>query len=175
MMELQFIKNTVLKQYHFNLKYAEKLVDDIPENLMTKSGGDGLENHPAFTLGHLATASSMTVEDLGGLYKVPEGWKQLFQRKGPGDPRKPDPDVALYPSKNILLEELNIQHERVIEQFKNAPEFFLLNNCKWRFEKYFPSVLDLVVFMCLSHECMHLSQLSAWRRAMKFSSALAEL
>jgi len=174
-MEVNPAKELIVKQYHFNLKFAEKLVEDIPPELMTKSGGAGLENHPSFTLGHLVTASAMTSEDLGGTYEVPDGWKNLFQRKGPGDPRKPELDSLLYPSKEKLLSELNKQHEKVVEGLKAADDEFLLSSCKWRFDQFFPTILDLVTFMCISHESMHLSQLSAWRRAMGMSSALAAL
>lgn len=174
-MEINLIKELILKQYHFNMQFAERLVEDIPQELMSKQAGDGLENHPSFTLGHLATASAMTAEDLGSTYVIPDGWKNLFQRKGPGDPRKPDPDAASYPSKKMLLDELKRQHQKVIEALTLADDAFLLNSCKWRFDTFFPTILDLATFMCISHESMHLSQLSAWRRAMGFPSALARL
>ena len=174
-MEIKLIKDLIRKQYQFNLKFAERLVSDVPQEKMSKPAGDGLENHPSFTLGHLTTASAMTVEDLGGIYDVPDGWKDLFQRKGPGDPRKPDLDESLYPAKDLLLQELRRQHELVISELENVNDDFLLNSCKWRFEHFFPTLLDLVTFMCVSHEIMHLSQLSAWRRAMGYSSALAAL
>ncbi len=174
-MEINLIKELILKQYHFNLKFAEQLVVDIPQGLMSKRAGDGLENHPSFTLGHLVTVSAMTAEDLGGNYEVPEGWKNLFQRKGPGDPRMPELDSLLYPSKENLLDELKKQHLKVAEALKSVDDEFLLNSCKWRFEKFFPTILDLVIFMCISHESMHLSQVSAWRRAIGLSSALAAL
>lgn len=174
-MEIQLIKDLIRKQYQFNLTFAERLVSDVPQDKMSKAAGEGLENHPSFTLGHLATASAMTVEDLGGSYDVPEGWKNLFQRKGPGDPRKPDLDESLYPHKELLLAELKKQHELVKVTLQNAGNDFLMGPCKWRFHQYFPTLLDLVTFMCVSHESMHLSQLSAWRRAMGFPSALATL
>jgi len=174
-MELNLIKELILKQYQFNLKFAEKLVDDIPQELMSRHIGDGLENHPSFTIGHLATASAMMVEDLGRSYEVPEGWKKIFERSGPGDPRKPETDSSAYPSKDLLIHELKNQHEKVAAALMFANKDFLMSNCKWRFDKFFPTVLDLTAFMCISHESMHLSQLSAWRRAMGFSSALAGL
>ncbi len=174
-MDARFVKEIILKQYRFNLAFAEKLVDDIPEELMCRTPSEGLENHPAFTLGHLVTAAAKTVEDLGGNAEVPDGWADLFLRKGPGDPRTPVKDISLYPSKKILLEELKRQHLRVEMVLKNSTDRFLLSNCAWRFEKYFPTTLDLVMFMCISHESMHLSQLSAWRRAMGLTSALATL
>ena len=46
---------------------------------------------------------------------------------------------------------------------------------QWRFTKHMPALLDIVVFMCINHEAMHLGQLSAWRRAMGLPSALGEI
>lgn len=58
--------DTIINAYRFNLKYAHELVLDVDENLMTKPGGPGLENHPAFTLGHLVTAAALTSKYIGG-------------------------------------------------------------------------------------------------------------
>ncbi len=44
----------LLANYSLNLRYAQVLVEDLADGDMTCSGGPGLENHPAFTLGHLA-------------------------------------------------------------------------------------------------------------------------
>lgn len=49
----------VLRQYAWNLAYAEHLTRDVPPSLWAKSGGPGLENHPAWTIGHLITATAM--------------------------------------------------------------------------------------------------------------------
>jgi len=37
---------------------------------------------------------------------------------------------------------------------------------EWRFSSFMPTLLDLVTFMYINHESMHLGQLAAWRRAM---------
>ena len=174
-MDLQAAKEIILKHYRFNLAFAEKLVDDIPQEMMSRSGGKGLENHPSFTLGHLATASAMTVEDLGGCYEVPDGWHDLFVRKGPGDPRIPSEEAMLYPLKAILLEEFRHQHLKTELMLMKSDDTILLAPIKWRFNTFFPTALDLVMFMCIGHESMHLAQLSAWRRGMGFPSALAIL
>jgi DinB superfamily len=166
---------SIIAQYDFNLQWASKLVEGLDHDQMTTSPFPGFENHPAFTLGHLVTASALMAEDLGGNYLVPEGWKELFQRKGPGDPALPTSDLKLFPEKNILLRELNKQHEIVKKLLLLCDEKKLNEKIKWRFDIYFPTMHDLVIFMCVSHESMHLGQLSAWRRAMKLPSALSQL
>ena len=167
--------HSIIAQYDFNLQWAKKLVEDLDRDQMTKCPHIGFENHPAFTLGHLVTGSAMMAEDLGGTFLVPEGWKELFIRNGPGDPTLPTTNVKAYPEKNILLDELRKQHELVKELLLISDENKFNEKIKWRFNTYFPTLLDLVIFMCLSHESMHLGQLSAWRRAMKLPSALSKL
>ena len=61
---------------------------------MAFSPGVGFENHPAFTLGHLISAAALTSKYLGGPYEFKPEWEELFKRKGPGDPRKPETNAA---------------------------------------------------------------------------------
>ena len=163
----------IIQQYDFNLRFAKILVEDLSQEQMTFCPYPGLENHPAFTLGHLITGSALIIEDLGGKYEIPDGWSELFLRRGPGNPRLPNPDKAIYPLKEELITELENQHER-LKHILNLVDPFKLNEAiSWRFSSYMPTLKDLLIFMCINHEAMHLGQLSAWRRAMKMPSALA--
>ena len=166
---------TIIKQYDFNLKYAKALVHDLSDNQMTSIPANGLENHPAFTLGHLISGCAVLAEDLGAKFEMPENWKDLFLRKGPGDPRKPDLDNNKYPTKHFLINELENQHKRVKEILNNIDQNQLNEQFEWRFSNYMPTLLDVIVFMCVNHEAMHLGQLAAWRRAVGLNSALATL
>lgn len=165
----------VINQYDFNLRYAEALVDDLAEEQMTLTPSNGLENHPAFTLGHLVTGSALMVEDLGGEFDIPLGWSDLFLRKGPGDPRLPCAGTEKYPSKEELLRELGKQHQNVKRQLRLLKQEDLKKEFGWRFSTYMPTMADLVFFMCINHEAMHLGQLAAWRRSMGLPSALSGL
>lgn len=169
------MKNVLINTYAFNLRYANVLVEDVEEAQMTQSPGEGLENHPAFTLGHLASAAALTVKYLGGAYQFNPDWEPLFRRKGPGDPRRPEKNAALYPTKAQLLQELTKQHQLVEQLISELDEAQLAVPTKWRFRDYMPTLGDLLLFMCISHESMHLGQLAAWRRAMGLPSALAKL
>ncbi|MCH7962605.1 MAG: DinB family protein [Bacteroidetes bacterium] len=166
---------TIIKQYDFNLEYAKALVQDLSDNQMTSIPANGLENHPAFTLGHLISGSAGLAEDLGDKFEMPNNWADLFLRKGPGDPRKPDLDKSKYPSKQLLLKELEEQHNKVKKLLKCIDINKLSEKFKWRFSRYMPSLLDIITFMCINHEATHLGQLAAWRRAMGLTSALATL
>ncbi len=168
-------KETLLRSYAFNLKYAEKLVADIPQDKMTHSDVKGLENHAAFTLGHLVSAAALTVKYLGGAYSMPDGWDDLFRRKGPGDPRMPSEEVEKYPSKKELLNELKNLHQQVEELIKELDVSRLDEPAEWRLNSYMPTMADLLYFICINHENMHLGQLAGWRRSLGFDSALAKL
>ena len=167
--------NAIIKQYDFNLLYAQALVKDVSAEQMTFVPGAGLLNHPAFTLGHLVTGSAMMAEDLGAPMEMPKGWAELFQRKGPNDQSRPDHDANKYPEKIVLLAELEHQHEKVKSLLMLADDALLSETTKWRFRENMPAMIDVVTFMCINHEAMHLGQLAAWRRAMNLPPALMTL
>lgn len=166
---------TIINQYDFNLAYAKALVHDLSDIQMTIVPSNGLENHPAFTLGHLISGSALLAEDLEAKFEMPDKWKDLFLRKGPGDTRKPDLDIKKYPAKQLLLKELEVQHIKVKDLLNSKDKNELNKPFEWRFGNYMPTLIDTIVFMCINHEAMHLGQLAAWRRAIGLPSALATL
>ena len=86
----------LIKQFDFNLSLAKALVEDLTEEQMTTTPSKGHENHPAFTLGHLVSGTSMMlVEDLNDPGFMPGGWKELFLRRGPGDPTLPKRNCSM--------------------------------------------------------------------------------
>lgn len=95
----------LLRQYEWNLAYADTLTGDVDATLWAVSGGPGLENHPAWTLGHLVTGSALVAADLGVAPELPDGWQALFERRGPNDPRRPDEDATRYPSREVVWSE----------------------------------------------------------------------
>ncbi len=165
----------IINQLDFNLLYAQQLVKDVSEELMMHIPHKGLENHPAFTLGHLAVATAMTINYAGGQSSLPDLWNQLFKRNGPGDPRLPEENTALYPNKQALLKQLEVQHNHLKETLSQANIDDFYENTQWRLNDYLPSRLDCIIFMSINHEAMHLGQLAAWRRAMDLPSALARV
>ncbi len=166
---------TIVKQYDFNLEYAKALVQDLTDEQMTTVPSLGLDNHPAFTLGHLISGSADLARDLGAEFEMPDNWADLFVREGPGDPRKPDLEKCKYPSKHLLITELENQHNKVKNLLKDIEENKLGVTLTWRFSNFMPMLGDVVTFMCINHESMHLGQLAAWRRAMGLKSALATI
>lgn len=169
------MKDILIRSYDFNLKYAHELVADIDDAMMTRTPGMGHENHPSFTLGHLVTAAALTSKYLNGPFELKSNWEQLFRRNGPGDPRTPETNPELYPNKEELLAQLTKQHLLVEGLISEIDENRFLEPAKWRFSDHMPTMGDLIYFMCISHENMHLGQLAAWRRAMDLPSALVKL
>lgn len=90
------MKDGIIKSYNFNLLYANELVKDIDDDLITKVPGKGFENHAAFTLGHLISGSALISKYLGGPYDFKPEWEDLFRRTGPGDARLPKTESNLY-------------------------------------------------------------------------------
>lgn len=169
------MKEILIRSYRLNLNYAQELVADLDDAMMCTSPGKGFENHPAFTLGHLVTAAALTSKYLSGPFKLKPNWEELFRRKGPGDPRLPEANSVDYPKKEELLAELSHQHGLVEDLIMNIDEKRFEEPAQWRFSDHMPTLGDLLFFMCISHENMHLGQLAAWRRAMELPSALANL
>ena len=165
----------IIRQYDFNLEYAKALVQDLTDEQMTTVPAIGLDNHPAFTLGHLISGSADLAQDLGAEFEMPNNWADLFVRNGPGDPRKPDLDKGKYPSKHLLITELESQHNKVKQLLKDIEKSKLNEPLTWHFSNFMPTLGDVVTFMCINHESMHLGQLAAWRRAMGLKSALASI
>ncbi|MHC4924041.1 MAG: DinB family protein, partial [Planctomycetota bacterium] len=131
----------VLNVFAWNLRYAEALVSDLSQEDATTPGGPGLENHPAWTLGHLVTGANLQAQELGLDDDLPDGWADVFQRRGPGDPRLPD-EEAEYPSLDALLAELRRQHERVADAWRRRTDEEWAVTEDWAFGKDLPSAAD---------------------------------
>ncbi|KAA3631700.1 MAG: DinB family protein [Calditrichaeota bacterium] len=170
-----FDRDILLKPYRFNLYYAQDLVADLADAKLYETPAPGLENHPGWTLGHLATGSAMIAEDLGEASPLPDSWVEMFQRRGPGDPRLPDCVGDDLPTKAELLAELEAKHQQVERLIQTVDDAKFAERCEWRFERFFPTTYDMVLFMCVTHEAMHLAQVAAWRRAFKLPSSLGRI
>lgn len=167
--------DTLLRQYAWNLAYAEALTHDVDDSLWTRSGGPGLENHPAWTLGHLVTGSALVAADLGRDPALPDGWRDLFERRGPNDERRPEEDSTRYPPRDAVWAELVRVHALVTAALGAPPPGWLRRREAWRFDGYLPTNADALLFMLVAHENVHLGQLGCWRRRFGLPSAMASL
>lgn len=147
--------------YGFNLNMAKRLVGDLEAGQMCQQP-HGVVNHPAWSLGHLASASVSLLKTLGHDASLPKAWGDVFKTGG-----IPSTDPSVFPSKDELLATLESLHGRVAAAVTAADAATLAApHPNEGMRKYFPTVGDMVVFMMTSHEMDHLGQLAAWRRAM---------
>ena len=147
--------------FRFNLGHAETLVKDLTDEQMIQQP-HGVVNHPAWTLGHLASAANMVAKQLGKESTFPADWEEKFKTGG-----VPSGDGSTYPSKDRLLAELKTQHERATDAVANAdPALFAKEFPDESARKYFPTVGDFTAYLLTAHEGNHLGQIAAWRRAM---------
>ena len=156
--------------YRFNLERARTLVGDLSAEQMV-SQPDGVVNHPAWTLGHLAQSSDQLGRTLGLESTFPEAWKEALRTGG-----TPSGDASRFPPKAALLAELAAQHERVAGAIEAAEPAVLSatlarEHPSERMRQRFPTLGDYLVFLIGSHEGSHLGQIAAWRRAMGLGSA----
>ena len=167
------MREQVLAAFAWNLRYAEELVADLDDESWCEPGGPGLENHPAWTLGHLVSGADLLAEDLGLEREMSPEWRALFERRGPGDPRLPE--RTAYPGIESVLTELRRQHARVAERWRAMSDDELAEPIEWRFDGEFPTTGGVALFLAVTHEALHLGQVAAWRRARGLPSALARL
>lgn len=157
----------VVFAYRFNLDVAKRLVGDLTAEQMCQQP-HGVVNHPAWSLGHLASASVGVLKVLGHDAALPGSWGDVFKTGG-----IPSGNASDFPSKEELLSTLESLHDRVADAVKAADAATLATpHPNEGTRKYFPTIGDMVVFLMTSHEMDHLGQLAAWRRAMALGPAV---
>lgn len=156
----------VLRVYGMNLKMAELHVRDLTDAQMVEQPA-GVINHPAWTLAHLAMVADNLAKMLGLESTFPEAWRAASMPGG-----TPTGNAADYPTKQQLLDELTVQHERVAAEMAKADAGRLAQpHPNERARERFPTVGDYAAALMTTHEAGHLGQLAAWRRAMGLTSA----
>jgi len=167
-------KKSLLNGFKLNMAYTIVLVKDVPEEKLTEQPQDFI-NHPAWTIGHLCTALQICFKVLGKEYTLDENWISIFKRKGPGDPRLPDPNKSKYPTKKELVKTLNEMGNELIQLIENANDALLKEDYQWKFNNYLSTKGEFLHFILSIHHSWHIGQLAEWRRMMGYESALARL
>ena len=134
--------NHVLYVYGFNLNFAKMLVGDLSAEQMSQQP-NGVVNHPAWTLGHLASSAAQLLQVFGKEAALPEGWGETFKTGG-----IPSSDSSAYPTKDELLATLGTLHDQVGEAVQAAdPAVFEQPHPNEATRKYFPTMGDMIVFL----------------------------
>lgn len=154
------MRQSVLNTFAFDLNYLKMLTEDIPEEQMCEQVA-GLENHPAWSIGHLAAGCQFCIRLMGGEPSLPPGWAELFGRGS-----HPVADPSQYPTKGELLAEFERSHQQVTEVVVGADEAKLAEETPDPdFRQVAPTLSDVVVFVLINHTATHLGQIAMWRRA----------
>ncbi|MDX2147894.1 MAG: DinB family protein [Planctomycetota bacterium] len=149
----------VLGVYADTLKHIREFMESIPDERMAEQPG-GVINHPAWTLGHLHSASGLLLTLLDAAPPAPAEESRKF---GPGS--KPVADRSAYASKESLLASLMERHVQVEaavranhrSHFPKPPPEFL--------RAFAPTVGRISIYLLAAHEPYHLGQLMPWKRA----------
>lgn len=152
--------NTILDLYGKNLEYAQKLVADLPADKWAFWPAPKM-NHAAWVIGHLARTSDLAASLIDGKPTVhPEIWMTLF-----GPVSQPTDDASVYPAGAELLAELEKAHARLTQAMTKA-DLSVLDQppALERLRGRFPTLRPFIFHVMLTHEMVHLGQLSAWRR-----------
>lgn len=144
--------------YAFVLQYSQMLTNDIEDEQLADLPAAGA-NHPAWILGHLAICTDYAAKLVGLPRACPVEWHKMF---GPGS--KAIADRAAYPRKSELLKALADGHERVTAGVAKADPEAMRQPQSLIFQEHFPTVADMIAHLMTTHPCVHLGQLSAWRR-----------
>ena len=147
--------------YDFNLKHLRYFVEDLTPDQCVQQP-NGLINHPAWQIGHLALAADIAALELGGEQTFPPEWAERFF---PGAPITAE--VADYPSMTELVDQLAAQHARVAALIPNATEAQLAAPCQMEMlHRRFSKIGDFIAYIMTGHEGVHVGQIASWRREM---------
>ena len=140
----------------------DQMLADVPPGEMCRQP-NGLRNHAAWQVGHLAFVRSAVAKLLGGEDPgLGEEWGAKFGRG-----TEPTDDPAHDPAKEDLVAKFAAAHEAALRAVGRADDAALERpNPIPGLAKRFPTMRALVVGMFGTHDGLHLGQLSVWRRAM---------
>jgi hypothetical protein len=150
---------TIIELANGNAALLRKMVADVDPGDMCKQP-NGVVNHAAWQTGHITFVRSIVVGMLGGTPTVPESWGLLFAPN-----TQPAADASKYPSKSELTTAYDETHKTLMAAIAAAPDSLLdgphpVEPLKW----LFPTMRHFAAGVVTTHDCLHLGQLSVWRR-----------
>jgi len=157
----------LLSYYDRNADYARRLVADVTDDqwcAQPNCGPGAIRNHAAWVIGHLAQVADKATGNftLGLERRFPPQWDELFHGQS-----QPTADRAAYPDKPTLLAAYEAGHAHVAAALRLADDSLLAKPTPHEgFRARFPTVGVALLHLMVGHECVHLGQLSAWRRAL---------
>jgi hypothetical protein len=151
----------VLHSFAYCLDFLREQVADVTATDMVAQP-NGINNHPAWVIGHLTFACQLLGSVIGIPRWLPDDWDRRF-----GTGSVPVADAGLYETKEDALTVLSDAHARLthaVEQLEDArlDEVFPVE----AYRDVFPTIRHALTQVLVGHTANHIGQLSVWRRAM---------
>ena len=159
------IMEPVLHSFAYCLDFLREQVADLTEDQMVTQP-NGIKNHPAWVIGHIAFACQLLGRAIGLPHWLPKDWSKRF-----GTGSTPVADAGLYGSREELLAILAEAQSRMTEAVKQLDDSQL--DQPFPVESYrpvFPTIRHALTQVLIGHTANHIGQLSVWRHAMNLSS-----
>ncbi|MEM1109932.1 MAG: DinB family protein [Planctomycetota bacterium] len=147
-----------IKVLRFMQNYGDQLLEGIAAEDFCRQPVPGM-NHPAWIIGHLATAADSHAGEAGGQPEL-HGWDKQF-----GFASELSSDLTDYPGKDELVKAWHDANDRFIDAVSSASPEVLAGPTRGPLGEMLPQVSDFLAFSLTAHTSLHLGQLSAWRRA----------
>ncbi|MEM1109931.1 MAG: DinB family protein [Planctomycetota bacterium] len=157
------IRRILTTRFASNLDYTRRLIDGMSEEHANVLPADGM-NSPRWIVGHLAQTADMVT--LGWVFEAErsiDSWDAWFNGGTTSAAL-----TAEQPSLAEAMVHLERLHASVSERVEaSSPAWFEKSApgiAPDAFRQRFPTIGNALAHTMLSHEMMHLGQLSAWRR-----------
>ena len=152
----------VLHSFAYSLDYLREQVADVsPDDMVALP--NGIANHPAWIVGHLAFACQLLGGAVAGLPELlPAHWAARY-----GTGSVPVADVNAYESKADALAILADAQSRITQAVERLDEARLDEPFpEPSYLEVFPTVRHSLNQVLVGHTAFHVGQVSVWRRAM---------
>ena len=154
------MREELLNSYALVLADARRLLADVSDDRMASQPIEGM-NHPAWIIGHVVYSFQMIGIEMGLAPWLPEGWADRFRTDS-----TPVSDRSAYPAKCELLGAFDDAAGRIRRRLAAMDDRDLAGPIPdVRYRQTFPTLGHAVLHILTVHTCVHLGQLSAWRRA----------
>jgi DinB superfamily len=156
-----FSVESIVYGWDNQLGYALALVEGLSDAQFVLRPG-GAMNHPAWILGHVSMYHGVVAQLLAGEPVDDPKDNPLFGFAGHG----PLEGISPYGSARAMIDRFAEGHEQVAQALLAAPpEAFTRPPSLPRWAARYPTVEFMLPDLLLSHESLHIGQLSLWRRA----------
>lgn len=156
---------SVLHSFSYCLDYLDEQLDDVDNKDMVAQP-NGIRNHPAWVVGHLAFSCQALGSEIGLESWLPKHWQSTF-----GTGSKPVADTRQYDGKSDLLRMLSESRQRIESAVERLTAIQLdqplPDECA---RALLPTVRHAITHILIAHPANHIGQITLWRRAMGLPS-----